>query len=69
MRYKRQLNKEQIQYLIDHSDKSNKQLAEEFKVSANVVAIYKWRLRQAGIDMPRYSKNPTVMDEIKTLKK
>jgi len=69
MRYKRLLTKDQIQYLINNANESNKQLAEKLKVSPGVIAIYKWRARQAGIELPKYCKNLTIIEEIKTMKK
>lgn len=55
MRYNPKLTKRQVQYLIRNAHLSNKELAKKLGTTPNIIANYKYRARQEGIDIPRNS--------------
>lgn len=53
MRYKAILNDEQMKYLLDNRLLSNIELAKRLNTTPQIIATYKYRARQAGIDIPK----------------
>ena len=75
MRYRRALNKEQVQYLVEHADTPNKELAHKLNTRASVVATYKSRARKRGLELPptklayQSTLDRDIIEAIKLLKK
>ena len=51
-RYKPLLRIEQIKFIIYNPDLDNSKLGIKFGVSNSIIALYKYRLRKIGIDIP-----------------
>lgn len=52
MRYLKRLKNAQIQFIIEHKEMCNKELAKKFKVRPNLIATQKSRMRKKGIEFP-----------------
>lgn len=67
MRYKPTLNDTQIKYLIKNGHLPNTKLAERLKTTPQIIATYKYRARQAGIDIPKQknTKRNGVVEKMK----
>ena len=68
MRSKPTLNDNQLKYLIKHCRLSNPELAEKLDTTPAIIAVYKYRARQAGIDIPK-QKNTHKSNVVKRMKK
>jgi len=68
MRYKAILNDKQLKYLMKNCEQSNTELAKRLGTTPPIIATYKYRARQAGIDIPKY-KNTARNSVVKKMKK
>ena len=64
MRYKRQLNRAQMEYLIKNSHLSNTDLGNKFNVAPSIIATYKARARRAGIPLIKTQRKKTGCGEV-----